>query len=577
MPDLVRLPFARFTSLLTPILERVEREPGAHAITFLEDDGARHPIELSAVHTDATVRASGLAALGIRRGDVVILVMGHSRALISTFLGALYVGAVPAIFPYLTEKLDPTIYAERVRAMVRGAGATALITTSALRGPVARLVADLRCRVADDQEVAAAAVSPPAGPPAPATREDVAYLQYTSGTSGLQKGVPQTHGALLRYIEANVEVEDLTRADVIVSWLPLSHDLGLVTGLLLPLVLGIPSVLMSPFRWVRDPTLLFQSIHEFRGTLCWMPNFALNHCVRAVRTRDLEGLDLEHWRRILLGGEPVRLDSLQQFEERFRPYGLGAGVLHTGYGMAENVCAATTTDRTRPVPVDRIRTDALERDARAVPAAAGFAGAVTVVSCGKAYPETQLRVVDRDGVALPERSIGEVVIRSPYLFSGYYHRPDLTAQAMRDGWFLTGDLGYLAAGDLYVCGRKSDIMIVGGRNIQPDEIEALAGTVPGLRAGRAVAFGIDDERTGTQRVVLVCEVQPDLAAADLDAIHTRLRRRAAQEHDVTLADVRLVEKGWVIKTSNGKLARPANREKYLRAVGAEAMEGQNPP
>ncbi len=577
MSDLVRLPFARFTSLLTPILERVEREPGARAITFLEDDGTRHPLELGALHAAAVACAGGLAALGVRRGDVVILVMGHSRALLSTFLGALYVGAVPAIFPYLTEKLEPTIYAERVRAMVSGARAAAVVTTAEFRASMAGLVADLGCRVVADDEIAGAAAGPPIGPRAPAAREDVAYLQYTSGTSGLQKGVPQTHEALLRYIEANVTVEDLTPADVIVSWLPLYHDLGLVTGLLLPLVLGIPSVLMSPFRWVRDPTLLFQAIHEFRGTLCWMPNFALNHCVRAVRTRELEGLELGQWRRILLGGEPVRVDSLQQFAERFGPYGVGADVLHTGYGMAENVCAATTTERTRPVPVDWIETAALEREARAVPSAAGSPGTVPIVSCGRPYPETELRVVDRDGAELPERRIGEIVLRSPYLFAGYHRRPDLTAQAMRDGWFLTGDLGYLAAGDLFVCGRKSDVMIVGGRNIQPDEIEAVAGTVPGLRAGRAVAFGVPDEPAGTERVVLVCEVQPDVGAATLDDIRKLLRRRAAQEHDVTLADVRLVEKGWVIKTSNGKLARPANREKYLRAFGGAAADGQNPP
>ena len=566
MAAVISLPFDRYPNLLAPILERVEREPDAAALVVIDDDGTRHELDVATVHRDALADAARLASLGIRAGDVVILVMGHGRGLVSTFLGALYLGAVPTIFPYLTPKLDPAFYASRVRAMVASAGATAVVVGTDFRDQLATVLRDASCRVIADDALAEGrgVESRPVAP----RREDVAYLQFTSGTSGTQKGVPLTHDMLLRYIEHNLPAERFTREDVIVSWLPLYHDLGLVTGVLLPLVLGIRTILMSAFRWVRDPKVLFQVGHAFRGTMCWMPNFALNHCVETIRDPDDAGLDLGHWRNLILGGEPVRLDSLRRFEAHFRPHGLRERVVQTGYGMAENVCAVTISDRARPVSVDWIDGRTLEQQRRAESARAGAPGAIAIVTCGQAYPGTEMRIIGERGDVLPDRRVGEVAVRGAYLFGGYHRRPDLSAQALRDGWFMTGDLGYVVDGELYLCGRQSDLIIVGGRNVQPDELETMAADVPGLRAGRAVAFGVADERSGTERVVLVCETRPDVDAGRRAEIAAVLRRRAAQEHDLVLADVRLVESGWVIKTSNGKLARPANREKYLAAFGA---------
>ncbi len=546
----------------------MDRHPEHRTLAFIDDAGTTRWIALGELHAQAVDGARTLHALDVRRGDVVVLVLGHSPDLIFTFLGALYLGAIPTIFPYLTEKLEPTIYAERVRALIAGSGARAVVTAEALREQMTRLLAACDCRVVGTAESPATQRAGVPSPIANAALDDVAYLQYTSGTSGLHKGVPQTHGAVLRYIEAGSAVDRFTPDDVIVSWLPLYHDLGLVTGLLIPLVVGVPTVLMSPFRWVRDPKVLFHAMHEFRGTLCWMPNFALNHCARTVRERDLDGIDLRHWKYLVLGGETVRLDSQRQFLERFGRHGLRDTVLQSGYGMAENVCAAVTTDRTRAPIVDWIRGEDLERRQRAVPAPAGASGAVAMVSCGIPYPGTEIGVVDAEGRRLPDRTIGEIIVRGRCLFTGYHRRPDLTAQALRDGWFFTGDLGYLADGQLYVCGRRSDVIIVGGRNLYPDDLEELAGTVPGVAPGRVVAFGVADARAGTERVVLVCEVAPDLDTAARAEIERELRRRAAQELDIVLGDVRFVRKGWVIKTSNGKIAHQTNRDKYLRELGA---------
>jgi len=593
----IRPPFERYASLVDPIVERLARAPGERAVVLLADDGGERVVSLAELDREARAAAAVLRALGIAEGDVVVIVMGHSLGLIASFLGAIYLGAVPTIFPYLTEKLDPAIYAERVRALVAGAAARAVVTGPEFRAQMVALLQDLDCRVVGDLGSAderfeaprdrpedgsgetgvTAAATARGEPRAPAALwgealDRIAYLQFTSGTSGMPKGVPQTHGALLRYVASGLAVDPFTTDDVIVSWLPLYHDLGLVTGLLIPLVLGVPTVLMSPFRWVRSPGVLFRAIHDYRGTMCWVPNFALNQCTRAVRDRDLEGVDLGHWKSLISGGEPVRADSQEQFRARFRPYGLRDHVLQSGYGMAENVCAATTTDRSRPPRVDWIDTAALERDGRAVPVACDAPGAQSLVSCGAPFPGTEVRVVDDGGRPLPERTVGEIVLRGAYLFSGYYRRKDLTAAALRDGWFRPGDLGYLADGELYVCGRKSDLIIVGGRNIQPDDLEALAGGVAGVLPGRAVAFGVPDAREGTERVVVVCETRPELDPAAREELARTLRRRAARELDVVVGTVHLVAKGWAIKTSNGKLARRTNREKYLRETAA----AQNP-
>ena len=184
-------------------------------------------------------------------------------------------------------------------------------------------------------------------------------------------------------------------------------------------------------------------------------------------------------------------------------------------------------------------------------------------------PGTELRIVDDRGHALPERAVGEVRIRSAYMFSGYYRQPELTAQAICDGWFCSGDLGYLADGQLYITGRKTDLIIVGGRNIHPEDLEQVADKVPGLRPGRSVAFGVPDALLGSERIVIVCEIAPDCDAEQQLAVERQLRRDVTHEVGVTIGEVRLVPRGWISKTSSGKTARPVNRRKFLELYGQE--------
>jgi acyl-CoA synthetase (AMP-forming)/AMP-acid ligase II len=295
-----------------------------------------------------------------------------------------------------------------------------------------------------------------------------------------------------------------------------------------------------------------------------MPNFALHHCARAVRDSEIEGVDLASWKSVVSGGEMVREASLRLFYRRFSPYGLRETALQAGYGMAENVEGITTSTKGTRLRADWIRRGKLQQDGRAMPTDPGAEDAIAIVPCGVPLPGTEVSIVDEEGHPLPDRTVGEIVVRGTYCMSGgYYLDPTATADAHRDGWFLTGDLGYLAGGLLHPCGRKKDVIIVGGHNIQPEDVEDIAAEDPAIAPGRVVAFGVSDDRSGTERIVVVWELRGELDASGRRALEDRFRRRVVGALGVVASEVRFVERGWVVKTSSGKLARRANRAKYL--------------
>jgi len=393
------------------------------------------------------------------------------------------------------------------------------------------------------------------------TDDEIAFLQHSGGTTGLQKGVALSHRAVLNQLASYSDAIALNDDDVIVSWLPLYHDMGLIAGFLLPLVQGIPLVLMSPFDWAKHPALLFRAIHEHHGTLCWLPNFAYNHCARRIRQRDLEGLSAASMRMFINCSEPVYAESHALFLERFAAIGVKAEMLAVSYAMAENTFAVTQTPPGEIPHVDVIDRAMLEERLIAQPA---DAHTVTKVSCGKPITNTAVRVLDDAGNPLPERHVGELAVKSDCMLTEYYQRPDL--QPFKDGWYLTGDRGYIADGEIYVVGRSKDLIINAGKNVYPQDIEALVNTVPGVHAGRAVAFGVPDVREGTELIAVVAEVETE-SEEERQAIDRAIRQTVAQGSTVTVSFVKLVDSRWLIKTSSGKIARAANREKWLREKG----------
>ncbi|MFM8322757.1 MAG: AMP-binding protein [Chloroflexota bacterium] len=559
---MIPLPYATITE---PVIQRARERPNQLCLVFINDDGSETAITTAEFHRRSVRYARALQAAGVQPDDLVVLVLRHSQTLLYAFWGALYLGAVASIFPFLTEKLDPELYRQRVKELVSHSQARAVITFPEFKQPLQELLAGAGCQVLSTAEISEAgpgedtlALAGQAG--------RLAFLQHSSGTTGLQKGVALTHQAVLNQVQAYSQAIGLTGDDRIVSWLPLYHDMGLIAGFVMPLVAGTPLVLMSPFKWVRDPKALFQAITRHRATLCWQPNFAYNHAARVVRPAGLVGVDLSSLRAWINCSEPVFHDSHQVFLQAFAGCGVRPEALSTCYAMAENTFAVTQQPSGQAPRLDWVQTAALQAQRLALPAQAGAAGASIVVSCGRPIPGTEVQVCDAGGQTLPERQVGEIALRSSCMLDGYYRRPELSAEAIRDGWYFTGDMGYLAEGELFITGRKKDLIIVGGKNIYPQDLEAIANLTPGLLPGRCAAFGLLDPKLGSENIVMVCEVEdPQASEEQLAEIEKELRRRIVQRSEVAVSDIRLVEKGWVIKTSSGKISRASNREKYLRS------------
>jgi acyl-CoA synthetase (AMP-forming)/AMP-acid ligase II len=398
--------------------------------------------------------------------------------------------------------------------------------------------------------------------------DDIALLQHSSGTTGLQKGVALSHRAVLSQLDAYSEAIRLDpSSDVIVSWLPLYHDMGLIACFILPILLGVPLVLMSPFDWVRAPYRLMEAVSKHHGTLSWLPNFAYNFCAQMIRPRHMEGVDLSSWRAVINCSEPVRAASHAIFYEKFQPYGLRPQALQTCYAMAENVFAVTQS----PVgaqPVTAVVDSTAFISDRVVRAISDGGPGMTLMSSGRPLKNTALRVVDGSGEELGDGVVGEIAIRSDSMLSGYYNRPDATGKALINGWYLTGDYGFVLDGEVFVAGRKKDLIIVGGKNIYPQDLEALAGEVAGVHAGRVVAFGVFDERIGTEEVVIIAEAD-SRSAEERERLADEVRRYVTVNSAVALRRVEIVGPRWILKTSSGKVARGANREKFLQSAGPE--------
>ncbi len=551
------------TTLVERLGEHYRQTPEQVAIHCLTGDSAES-ITYRSLLDSAASAARDLIALGLQAGDVVIIIQPHGGDLISGFFGVLLCGAVPSILAFPSEKLDPQRYARSLAALMNVTQPTALITNQVFEGEAGDVLSEsgssLRILLSEEFSTGKQ-YDLMSLPGVDLTPDDVALLQHSSGTTGLQKGVALSHRSILTHIERYAEEVRMDTQDVVVSWLPLYHDMGLIAGFLMPVLLGATLVLTSPLEWVRAPYRLMQAVSRYGGTHSWLPNFAFNFCAQKIRERDLEGVDLSSWRAVINCSEPMRLESHAQFIKRFAPYGLCEESLGSCYAMAENVFAVTQSTVAVPVNIDWIDRQAF-REQHIAQSADQAADSIAVLSAGRPLPKTMIRIIDETWNEVPERVVGEIALKSETLMTAYYRRDDLTKNAFHDGWYLSGDLGYLAKGELYITGRKKEIIIVGGKNIYPQDLEALASEVQGIHPGRIVAFGLFNEQLGTEEVAVVAEEEveePGLRTQLAEAV----RQMINQGSDIAVRHVRVVPRGWVIKTSSGKLARDANRQKFI--------------
>ena len=510
--------------------------------------------------------ARSLAREEIKPGEVVLLILQHGQDLAFSFWGAVLRGAIPAIMPFLSEKLSPERYHADLASLISITKPAAIITSAEFEEETrsALIPGDSVRRV-----IVTNTIEPQFEPDfdslpgIKASPEDISLLQHSSGTTGLQKGVALSHKAVLSQLDAYSKAINLDpEKDVIVSWLPLYHDMGLIACFLLPVLMRVTLVEMSPFDWVRAPYKLMQSVSQYKGTLSWLPNFAFNFCANKIRERNLEGVDLSSWRAIINCSEPVHAESHQLFAEKFSAFGLRPQALQTCYAMAENVFGVTQSPLDQSPVVDEIDREVFMTQRLATPPIVGRP-AMKMMSSGQPLANTKIRIVDDNGIDLPDRVVGEIKMQSDCMLTEYYNRPDATELALRNGWYMTGDYGYLANGELYVSGRKKDMIIVGGKNIYPQDLESLASEVPGVHPGRTVAFGMYDEEAGTEEVVIIAEVDRE-EPSEQEVIADAIRKHVTKSSAIALRHVKVVGEKWIVKTSSGKTARSANKEKFIR-------------
>jgi acyl-CoA synthetase (AMP-forming)/AMP-acid ligase II len=397
-----------------------------------------------------------------------------------------------------------------------------------------------------------------AGAPQADSRAPLAYLQYTSGSTGAPKGVLVTRRNLRANLEGIGEAARVTGRDRVFSWLPLFHDMGLVGALLFSLYWRLPLYLASPESFVLRPSSWLKALGALRITLAPAPHFAYALCATRLRERDLEGLDLRRWRLALDGAEPVRPDTVRAFIERFGPVGLRPGTYFPVYGLAEATLALTLPRPGEPVRVDRVQRRALLSRRRALPAGPHEADAAEHVALGRPLPGHHVSVHHpRTGTRLGERRVGEVWARGPSISPGYFGQagPARGRRALR-----TGDLGYLADGQLFLVGRKGDVIIVGGSNVYPEDVERVAESVPGVRTGRVVAFGTPAGALATESVVVALEAR---APQRDPGLGERVRRAVLERCGVPVGDVVLLPPRSLPLTPSGKRMRRRARELYL--------------
>ncbi len=544
--------------------------PSRVALTLQFSNRADVSLTVDQLLRGANTYACAFSRAGIQPGEVVVLILQHGEDLVYSFWGAILHGAIPAIMPFLTEKLSPERYRADLSALISVTQPAAVVTYPEFE-------AELKSALKEVDSVREVIVTSQVDKNVTLNfdvlagfqrkGEDIVLLQHSSGTTGLQKGVALSHQAVFNQLNSYSKSLALNERDVVVSWLPLYHDMGLIAGLIMPILSGTHLVLMSPFDWVRAPYKLMQSVTKYRGTLSWLPNFAYNFCAQKIRDRHLEGVDLSTWRAVINCSEPVRWESHQAFYERFKSYGLRCESLQTSYAMAENVFAVTQSPLgSEPVVVEIDREAFMSKRVVKNPIVGN--SSMQMMSSGRPLENVKVKVVDENRNEVAERVVGEIALHSDCMLTGYYHREDATEKAFADGWYLTGDYGFALDGDVFVSGRKKDMIIVGGKNVYPQDLEALTYEVPGVHAGRSVAFGMYNDEEGTEEVVIIAEVDsedPFEQQKIADAVRAHVTRNSA----IALRYVKAVDSKWILKTSSGKTARSANKEKFLAELQQE--------
>jgi acyl-CoA synthetase (AMP-forming)/AMP-acid ligase II len=550
------------------VLRARSAESGSRtAFTFLDGRGGSSSLTYGQLEERACRMAGELLARGLHGERVLVDCTDGPDAVIALF-GCIYAGAVAVPVPPLGEADLTGVAAARLEGIVQDcsprAGITAATTRESITG-VASGVGHVRWLTMGDCRLRVRSHMAPV-----VSASDVAYLQYTSGSTSAPKGVVVTHANLVGFASQAERLFHPTEEWCWVGWLPLFHDMGLVSGVVFPVFSGYRSVLLPPRSFLNRPLTWLEAITEHRATITGAPNFAYELCARRVRATDMEGLSLASLRVARTGAEPVRWSTMERFADLFAPAGFRRETFCPSYGLAEatlSVCCAYGVDRRAlhlsSADLERGRMREVAPDARGQ--------TQTVVNCGPPLPDGEVVIVHAQrGVRLPEGQVGEIWASGPNIAAGYWERPDETAQTFDarlasggdGGPFLrTGDLGFLSGGELFVTGRIKDVILVRGRNIYPQDLElTVERSSPAVRPGRVAAFQVEGD--DGEAVALALELRPEAEVAAVDMI-TIVRRSVVRAHGIQPRAVYLLPGGSIPRTSSGKLARAACRSAIM--------------
>jgi fatty-acyl-CoA synthase len=540
---------------LTRVLEHMNELPDRPFCTTVDRRGSEL-LSWSGLETDCRRFAQLYAERGLREGDRVLIFLEFGRCLYGAFLGAMLRGVVPSFMPTLSVRQDPTIFWSSHRELLERLQPAGVLASARVLGEMSaaglRFGSIRRMRVEDLPDPGREAWHT-----VPADR--VAFLQHSSGTTGLKKGVALTYEALVRQLDSYTAALQLTDRERIVSWLPLYHDMGLVACFLLPLYRALEIHHIEPEHWVAHPRVLFEALHERDGCLIWMPNFAFEHLTMTLGgTVKAGSLDLSRVKAFINCSEPCKPGSFDRFVRAFGVLGVRPEHLQCCYAMAETTFAATQT-----VP------GSVPRRLRVDPERLGMgqfpidpSGRMEVIESGSEVDGIRIEYYDEHREVVPDGTVGEIGLTGSFLFREYNKEPERTSRQLQGGVYFSNDLGFRHQGRNFVLGRKDDVIIVNGRNLFAHEIEAALSHVAGLRPGRAVAVPLQNERTGTSDLIILAERDP-IAGRDDEAIRREVITRVYSIFAVHPKAVAIREPGTLVKTTSGKISRSLNLARYL--------------
>jgi fatty-acyl-CoA synthase len=550
-------------TVVEALLGAAERFP-KRGYTFVSEKSAAGSSEtfLSFPHLAERVAqtAAALRRQGLRRGDRVALALPDTLEFVTCFLGSMYAGLIPVpMYPPLRiGQLGH--YLDHVRYILQQSGASILVTAPPIKAVLGSLVsATLRSITT----VPSLGIDERGVLPSSSTLSDVAFLQFTSGSTARPKGVTLTYGNL----DANAKcIRDGLRLggdDIGCSWLPLFHDMGLIGFVLTPFYTGTPVVFLPPLTFLKQPAEWLRRMTKHRATISFAPNFGYGLCTSRIRENDLAGIDLSGWRIAGCGAEPIQRKTLDLFAERFAPVGFRRSAFLLAYGLAESTLAVSFSPAEDDPVYEEVDFPSLSTQGVVAEALDGVA-AVTLANLGRPFEGHAVAILDSDGEPLPEHRVGEVALRGPSVTPGYWNDPVATSASTRGEWFLTGDQGFLANGDVFICGRNKELIIFAGRNYHPADIEWVAAEIPGIRRGRVVAFGVTTvapDGSTSERVVICAEskARPETREELTGAV----KARVLDSLGVRVSEVMLLDRSSLPRTSSGKLQRTKAREWFL--------------